>query len=434
MRENDADGEGRGKNLLTEIESFVKRYLTILPETELSICLIDDSGKYIPTLCKIEIKLGDSENYKDQDLDYGDVRFIRFHFPTGQFTTYVEALYHENTIRIPAVGNVAFNVRSPFQIDMKITSRYVHKYSQERWFFVRNDWPYYLLTMQLDDHYIDYQKPLLRKSLPAYAQYNFAITDFFGLLDNWQVAQIRNVFVVVPDPRGKIEHLQLTGSTIVVSLKQGSCSLRDLIVKVFAKKGEVVDPWREIKPESDQITLDMGFEPEFVSVYLLENETGEEIDWKQIDLIWGSKTNGTGIGTTEDSLIQWIDRGEGENVEFKSEIEADSTKLNFKKSVTAFSNTRGGLIFIGIDDEGVAKKDCNLEDEAITNYVQEIEPMPEISLQRIAVDGKRILVVRVEEGKDKPYNLKYQGIFIRRGRTNSRAGRLEIQKFFEKIG
>lgn len=105
MRENDADGEGRGKNLLTEIESFVKRYLTILPETELSICLIDDSGKYIPILCKIEIKLGDSENYKDQDLDYGDVRFIRFHFPTGQFTTYVEALYHENTIRIPAVGN-----------------------------------------------------------------------------------------------------------------------------------------------------------------------------------------------------------------------------------------------------------------------------------------------------------------------------------------
>ena len=315
---------------------------------------------------------------------------------------------------------------------MKMTGRYIHKYSQERWFYIASDWPYYLLTMQLEEQNVNYQEPLLRKSLPAYAQYNFAITDFFGLLDNWQVAQMRNVFVVVPDPRGKIEHLQLTGSAIVVSLKQGSCSLKDLIVKVFAKKGEMVDSGREIMPESDKITLDLGFEPEFVSVYLLENETGEEIDWKQIDLIWGSKTNGAGIGTTEESLVQWIDRGEGENVEFKSEIDVDSAKLNFRKSVTAFSNTRGGLIFIGIDDEGVAKKDCDLEDETITNYVQEIEPVPEISLQRIVVDGKRILVVKVEEGKDKPYNLKNQGIFIRRGKTNSRAGRLEIQKFFEK--
>ena len=72
------------------------------------------------------------------------------------------------------------------------------------------------------------------------------------------------------------------------------------------------------------------------------------------------------------------------------------------------------------------------KDETIVNLVQEIEPDPKISFHRITFNDKRILVVEVEEGTDKPYNLRDQGIFIRRGKTNSRASRLEIEKFFEQ--
>ena len=427
------DEKTQDKNLLAEVMAFVEEHLSLFPRTELSIFLVNEKGKYSPTLCKIEVRPNDSNIRKDQDLDYGHVRLIRFYFPTERLGTYLDSIVRKKTIKIPAIGEIALSVRSSFQTGLEMKSRYIHKYSHERWMYAFNDWPYYLLSIQLDEQSVNRQQPLLKKGMPAYAQYDFAVTDFFNIPYPWQFTGTTNIFVVIPDPRARIEHLQLTGNLINISLIRGSSRLKDLLIKLFAKKGEEIDSEREFTPKSDQIALSLRFEPEFVSVYLLENKSGDELDWKQIDMVWGSKSNGADVGSTEDSLIQWIERGEGENVEFKEKIDESSPLLNFKKTVTAFSNTNGGLIYVGINDEGVAAKDCDLKDETITQYVMDVEPPPNISFHRISVNGKRILVVKVEEGKDKPYNLRDHGFFIRRGKTNSRAGRLEIQKFFEQV-
>ncbi len=427
------DGEiDENKDLIVQVMSFVQRYQSFYMDGEISICLVYNENKYVPTLCKIELRPMDSARREDKDLDYGDVRLIRYHFPTAKFGTYLNSICKQKKIKIPSIGNISFPLRSNCPMNLEMSSRSIHKYSHQTWFPVKSDWPFYYLSIQLEDINVDYQKPLLKNNLPAYARYDFAITDFFNFVDGWQSAQNKSVYVLIPDPRARIEQLQLIGNLVNISLKTGSLSLENLLVKLFAKKGEDIDSDRQLIPDSDHITIRLEFEPEFLSVYLLDRESGEEIDWKQIDLIWGSKTESTEVGTTENSLIQWIEKGEGENVEFKSELEADSTKVKFKKSVTAFSNTKGGLIFIGIDDEGVAMKDCNLKNETIIQLVQEIEPEPKISIHRITFNEKRILVVEVEEGGDKPYNLKDQGFFIRRGKTNSRASRLEIEKFFEQ--
>lgn len=422
----------KSKNLMVELKSFVQRYQSLFLEGEIDLCLIHNKNKYVPTLCKIELRPLDYSRRGDKDLDYGGVRLVRFHFSTDMFSTYLDSICMQKLIEIPSIGNISLPLMSDCPMNLEMSSRQVHKYSHQSWFPVKSDWPYYLVSIQLADQFLNYQEPLLKKNLPAYAQYSFAITDFFNFLDTWQVAQNKAVYLLIPDPRAKIERLRLTGNLIEISLMTGSLSLKDLLVKLFAKKGEAIDSDREFIPESDHITLKLGFEPEFISLHLLESESGEEIDWKQIDLIWGSKTEGSDVGTTEDSLIQWIEKGEGENVEFKRELEADSTKVKFKKSVTAFSNAKGGLIFVGIDDDGVAVKDCDLKDETIIQLVREIEPDPKINFNRITVNEKRILVVKVEEGEEKPYNLRDQGIFIRRGKTNSRASRLEMQRLFEK--
>ena len=432
MNESKNDGIDKNSNLIDEVKSFVQRYQSLFMEVEINICVIQIKNKYVPTLCKIELRPLDYPSRGDKDLDYGDVRLVRFHSPTDMFNTYLESICRQKNIEIPSIGNILFPLMSGCQMNLEMSSRSVHKYSHQTWFPVKSDWPFYLLSIQLGEQPVDYQKPLLKNNLPAYARYDFAITDFFNFVDGWQAAQNKSVYILIPDPRARIEQLRLTGNIIKISLKTGSLSLKNLLVKLFAKNGIEFDSARQFIPDSDHITLELDFEPEFLSVYLLDSELGEEIDWKQIDLIWGSKTEATDVGATEDSLIQWIEKGEGENVEFKSELEADSTKVKFKKSVTAFSNTKGGLIFIGIDDEGVAMKDCNLKDETIIQLVLEIEPDPKISFHRITVNEKRILVVKIEEGEDKPYNLRDQGIFIRRGKTNSRASRLEMQRLFRQ--
>lgn len=422
----------KNKDLMAQVISFVQRYQSLYLDGEISICLVYNENKYLPALCKIELRPLDSARREDRDLDYGDVRLIRSHFTTAMFGTHLDSICKQKNIEIPSVGNISFPLISKCPTDLEMSSRSVHKYSHQIWFPVKSDWPFYFLSMQLEDLNVDYQKPLLKNNLPAYARYDFAITDFFNFVDGWQAAQNKSVYILIPDLRARIEQLQLTGNLVNISLKTGSLSLKNLLVKLFAKKGETFDSDRQFIPDTDHITIRLEFEPEFLSVYLMDSKTGEEVDWKQIDLIWGSKTEATDVVATDESLIQWIQKGEGENVEFKSELEENSTKVKFKKSVTAFSNTKGGLIFIGIDDEGVPIKDCYIKDETIVNLVQEIEPDPKISFHRITFNDKRILVVEVEEGTDKPYNLRDQGIFIRRGKTNSRASRLEIEKFFEQ--
>ena len=432
MNESKNDEIDKNSNLIDKVKSFVQRYQSLFLEVEISICLIHIKNKYVPTLCKIELRPLSYPRGGDKDLDYGDVRLVRFHTPTSMFGTYLDSICEQKNIEIPSIGNISLHLMSRCPMNLEMSSRSVHKYSHQTWFPVKSDWPFYFLSIQLEDQQVDYLKPLLKKNLPAYAQYDFAITDFFNFVEGWQAAQNKSVYILIPDPRARIEQLQLIGNLVNISIKTGCLSLKNLFVKLFAKKGEAIDSDRQFIPESDHITLELDFKPEFLSVYLMDSELDEEIDWKQIDLIWGSKTEATDVGATEDSLIQWIEKGEGENVEFKSEFDADSTKVKFKKSVTAFSNTKGGLIFIGINDEGVAEKECNLKDEMIIQLVHDIEPDPKISFHRITVNEKSILAVKVEEGKEKPHNLRDQGIFIRRGKTNSRASRLEIQRLFQQ--
>ena len=97
-------------------------------------------------------------------------------------------------------------------------------------------------------------------------------------------------------------------------------------------------------------------------------------------------------------------------------------KRKYMKTIVAFANTQGGRLFIGIDDRtrevvGVDNMELFQIMDSIANAVSDLcEPqiIPDIEPQ--TVDGKNIIVVTVEAGKNRPYYLKSKGLilFIRR--------------------
>ena len=128
--------------------------------------------------------------------------------------------------------------------------------------------------------------------------------------------------------------------------------------------------------------------------------------------------------------------GESKNIEYKVSVPDKSEK--YLKTIVAFANTQGGRLLIGIDDkthEIVGVDSVNLFQimDSIANAVSDsCEPqiIPDIEPQ--TVDGKNIIVVTVEAGKNRPYYLKSKGkeagTYIRVAGTSRLAYREKIKE------
>lgn len=87
----------------------------------------------------------------------------------------------------------------------------------------------------------------------------------------------------------------------------------------------------------------------------------------------------------------------------------------------AFSNTKGGSILIGVDDktwniEGLTDDDLRRLSNLLANAANEhVKPPLFIEMETAIVDDKKIIIVSIPEGNDKPYKDKDGIIFLKNG-------------------
>lgn len=114
-----------------------------------------------------------------------------------------------------------------------------------------------------------------------------------------------------------------------------------------------------------------------------------------------------------EEMIQKGYFGEGKNIEFKRQIPGNHEK--FLKDIIAFSNSSGGKVILGIEDEtnivyGIGEESpFKLSDSISTMISDACAPQidPEISIQ--TVEDKTILVIDVVPGKFRPYYIASKG-------------------------
>ena len=111
--------------------------------------------------------------------------------------------------------------------------------------------------------------------------------------------------------------------------------------------------------------------------------------------------------------------GESKNIEYKITLPDKSEK--YMKTIVAFANTQGGKLIVGIDDktheivgveneilfqvmDGIANA---ISDSCVPQIIPDIEPQ--------TVDGKTVIVVSVEAGKNRPYEIRYNRKFQKEG-------------------
>jgi len=111
---------------------------------------------------------------------------------------------------------------------------------------------------------------------------------------------------------------------------------------------------------------------------------------------------------------------ENENIEFKLRFTDE-----LYKEVIAFANTDGGVIYIGIDNNGNSVGIDNVDESytRITNGIRDAI-MPDVTMfVKYAVQDNKVVRITVGEGSYKPYylrakGLKPTGVFVRQGTSS----------------
>lgn len=137
-------------------------------------------------------------------------------------------------------------------------------------------------------------------------------------------------------------------------------------------------------------------------------------------------------------LLQLIANGENSGVEFKRD---DIRPEQLAKEVVALANFRGGVVLLGVEDDGaisgIQRADLELwvMDTVFGRYVH---PMILPFYEELACeDGQRVAVITVTEGTAKPYVLRHNNreeIYIRVGSTSRLASREQQARLFESGG
>lgn len=75
-----------------------------------------------------------------------------------------------------------------------------------------------------------------------------------------------------------------------------------------------------------------------------------------------------------------------------------------QKEISAFANTYGGYILIGITDKKDVSGCGKWTEERVHNVIyNNITPTPDFDIKQFSIDGKTVLVIKVEEGSMPPY-------------------------------
>jgi ATP-dependent DNA helicase RecG len=136
-------------------------------------------------------------------------------------------------------------------------------------------------------------------------------------------------------------------------------------------------------------------------------------------------------------LLEIISRGEDSKHEFKKNfINHDS----FAQEMVAFSNSGGGQIFVGVNDDGTIAgltfKDMVRINKSLSAVAEgKVRPPINPQTENIALSDGLVMIITIPDGISKPYMTNEGYILVKSGADKRRpTSREEIQRMFQSAG
>lgn len=133
---------------------------------------------------------------------------------------------------------------------------------------------------------------------------------------------------------------------------------------------------------------------------------------------------------TASQIQELVKSGEGYNVDFKRSVPSKVKEIS--EEVAGFANAAGGYVIIGVDNDNwiIGADIDNNKRSAIQDTIGEISPALKCEIYPVDVEGKKVWVVDVPSGKEKPY-IAGGVIYVREGANCQKLRSAEeIRAFF----
>lgn len=134
-----------------------------------------------------------------------------------------------------------------------------------------------------------------------------------------------------------------------------------------------------------------------------------------------------------EELLAIIANGEDSRRQFKQNITRAESLV---PELAAFSNSKGGLLLIGVTDEGgiqgLTIEDMGRINQLVSNAAKDVKPSISVTTENIALPSGMVMVVDVPEGISKPYMDGNLHVWVKNSANKSRvSAREELLRMFQ---
>ena len=339
------------------------------------------------------------------------------------------------------LGSGKINLKSLGRINAKNVFELSHCHISSRTHYAgyRDDWPSHGFRASLSKEecpFEDLSRPLIKPKLPAYPNFFEACNVFFQHERPLNQDGPTVINFLIPDYSARISVLEIAENQIWVSVERKELLLADLAVQIFCTKPNGKHQNSEdLKIDgTKKVKFSASFVPDCVFAYLIDLKSGKKLDSKYFGSFHTGKTDGIVVKTSAERLNDMLASGESQNVELK--LDFDKTDAEFLETVVSFANTNDGTILLGVDDDGRVVGfygDFDAVEKKIRGLIGgRCEPDIEVSVEHTNLDGRPVVVVKVKEGKNKPYLLSDKSAYKRVEKDDRVFRRLDFDKVFSE--
>ncbi|MEY0092737.1 RNA-binding domain-containing protein [Providencia rettgeri] len=135
-----------------------------------------------------------------------------------------------------------------------------------------------------------------------------------------------------------------------------------------------------------------------------------------------------------EELLAIIVNGEDSRHQFKRNITRAESLV---PELAAFSNSKGGLLFIGITDDGgiqgLTLEDMGRINQLVSNAAKDVKPPISVTTENVALPSGMVMVIDVPEGISKPYMDGNLHVWVKNSANKSKvSAREELLRMFQE--